>query len=82
MFPMEPIPKYECKIKKMTPFHKIEYDFLINEKTLTFFIFPKEYKKNPSEGLIFMKSMTKSKTILSSLLLTMSLRTPNLSEFL
>ena len=27
----------------------VEYDFWINEKTLTFCIFPKESRKNPSE---------------------------------
>lgn len=40
---------------------KMEYDFWINERTLSFFILPKESCKEQSEILAFRKSNAKSK---------------------
>ena len=39
----------------------VEYDFWINEKTLTFCIFPKDSRKKPSKIPTAQKSQTKSK---------------------
>ena len=47
---------YEWRVKETVCPPKIEYDFWINEKTLTFCIFPKEHRKKPFERYANQKS--------------------------